>query len=146
MNQPMTPPRNYMNPEGPTFLFQQTCPRRSTGSAPAAIAAVRQVAISTPVHGITSRGTRLTESRREQDQRRREGRRKGLHVTTSYRKEKRNIPRMEGGKEQREGDFHLPSTRLTVLRCLHRVSGRVVGEKQESEQEDFFCLWLPPES
>jgi len=36
-------------PEGPTFLFQQTCSRRSTGSASAAIAAVRQVAISTPV-------------------------------------------------------------------------------------------------
>ena len=54
-----------LEPEGPTFLFQQTCPRRSTGSAPAAIAAVRQVAISTPVHGITSRGTRLTEKAEE---------------------------------------------------------------------------------
>ena len=111
-------------PEGPTFLFQQTCSRRSTGSASAAIAAVRQVAISTPVLRDHLKGNpAYRKSRREQDQKQREGRRKGLHVTTSYRKEKRNIPRMEEGKEQREGDFHLSSTRLTVLRCLHRVTG-----------------------
>ena len=49
--------------------------------------------------GITSRGTRLPESRREQDQKQREGRRKGLHVTTSYRKEKRKHP-SDGRRER----------------------------------------------
>ena len=90
----------FHEPEGPTFLFQQTCSRRSTGSAPAVIAAVRQVAIATPVLRDHLKGNpAYRESRREQDQKRREGRRKGLHVTTSYRKEKRKY--LSDGRRER---------------------------------------------
>jgi hypothetical protein len=100
MNQLMTPPRNYMNPEGPTFLFQQTCSRRSTGSASAAIAAARQVAISTPVLRDHLKGNpAYRESRREQEQKQREGRRKGLQGNDLLQKGEKKYP-SDGRRER----------------------------------------------
>ena len=120
----MTPPRNSLNQKDPLSFSNRPAHADPRDLHRPQFAAVRQVAISTPVLRDHLKGNpAYRKSRREQDQKRREGRRKGVHVTTSYRKEKRNIPRMEEGKEQREGDFHLSSTRLTVCRCLHRVSG-----------------------
>ena len=119
----MTPPRNSMNQKDPSSFSNRPAhadPRdlhrpqlQPSGKSPSRLLS----------YGITSRGTRLPESRREQDRNggKEEERDYMSRPLTERRKE--ISPRMEEGKEQREGDFHLSSTRLTVLRCLHRVTG-----------------------
>ena len=142
MNQLMTPPRNYMNQKDPLSFSNRPAhadPRdlhrpqlQPSGKLPSRFRS----------YGITSRGTRLPESRREQDQKQREGRRKGLHVTTSYRKEK-SISPTDGGRGEKEQEKVIPSifdppNRASVFTPCDGV-GRLGRSKRENRK-----LFTPP--
>ena len=141
MNQLMTPPRNSMNQKDPLSFSNRPAhadPRdlhrpqvQSSGKSPSRLLS----------YGITSRGTRITEKQKRTGLETEGRKKKGITCHDLLQKGEKKYP-SDGRRERtREGDFHLSSTRLTGLRCLHRVTGWA-GRGEARERTGSYSLPL----